>query len=183
MMYGRAQMNMFIDAGTKDMDLSHIHRILDQCKWSVKYSPSFVKQTAKKTKPVLERTVMVGEPMNPADPLYGHLLRVAESPGWHTVDDLGIHVARNAKSFRLPMPRFDPQVFSRRSFFGMFIMPNGAFEWKRLEHFVEYMGLQNRQGLIGGSPDVLVTVFSQGPVQSTINKKTRSAVEDNIDEG
>ena len=34
--------NMFIDAGTKDMDLSHIHRILDQCKWSVKYSPSFV---------------------------------------------------------------------------------------------------------------------------------------------
>ena len=36
--------NMFVDAGTKDMDQQHMQRILMSGRWSVKYRPSFVKQ-------------------------------------------------------------------------------------------------------------------------------------------
>ena len=39
--------NLFVDCGTKDMDSAHLLRILDACRWSIRYSPSFVKQSSK----------------------------------------------------------------------------------------------------------------------------------------
>ena len=42
-----ATSNMFADAGTKHMDLSHLRRTLSSGRWSITYSPAFVKQVSK----------------------------------------------------------------------------------------------------------------------------------------
>ena len=46
--------NMFVDAGTKDMDLKHLRQVMTSSKWCVTYAPDFVKQvtTAAKKVPV-----------------------------------------------------------------------------------------------------------------------------------
>ena len=43
--------NMLIDALTKEMDLSHLHKVLQQGVWCAKFSKDFIKQTAKPKKP------------------------------------------------------------------------------------------------------------------------------------
>ena len=42
--------NMWVDGGTKLMDLSHMRRIMKSGQWSVSYCPSFVKQVYKASK-------------------------------------------------------------------------------------------------------------------------------------
>ena len=39
--------NMWADGGTKEMDLSHMRKILGTGRWSILYSPDFVKQVSK----------------------------------------------------------------------------------------------------------------------------------------
>ena len=40
--------NMWVDAGTKEMSLEHVHKIIAAGKWCAKYHPSFLKQVTKK---------------------------------------------------------------------------------------------------------------------------------------
>lgn len=39
---------MWVDAGTKEMSLEHVHKIIAAGKWCAKYHPSFLKQVTKK---------------------------------------------------------------------------------------------------------------------------------------
>lgn len=59
--------NMLVDCGTKEMSAEHVHGILSECRWSLRYSPDFVKQTikAKKggTKPA-ESLPTIGGPLD-----------------------------------------------------------------------------------------------------------------------
>lgn len=169
--------NMFVDAGTKDMDLQHIHKILNSCRWNMCYEPKFIKQGGKKVRAgkASSREVKVGMPMSSSDPLFGFLLKLGELSGWHIKDGVPIQVARNARSYRLPMPRFDPLAYPSRSTFRRFDHADGRSEWRRLEDHVQYGDLPLRQGLIGDQAAVLVTFFHA----ATVNKERESAEKSN----
>ena len=166
--------NMFVDAGTKDMDVEHMHRVLNGGRWCARYTASFIKQTSKgqkKTpKPLESEPVLVGEPISNDDPVLSHLNRMSEQAGWHDHEKMAIHVAKNAKSFRTPFPRFDAKTFPIRSSYGRIDYANGHREWRRLEDKINFMDLQNPQHLIGGSVHVLITIFQSVAVESTKEK-------------
>jgi hypothetical protein len=82
-------------------------------------------------------------------------------------------VAKDAKSFRTPSPRFSPSEFPLRSSFGRFDLKSGQAEWRRLENRIEYGQLPNRNALIGAVPNVLVTIFQPKP--SSVKKDIESA--------
>ena len=164
--------NMFVDAGTKDMEVEHIQRVLDGGRWCARYTASFIKQSSKsqKTKKPLEsEPLLVGEPISNDDPVLPHLNRLSEQAGWHDHEKMAIHVAKNAKSFRTPFPRFDAKTFPIRSSYGRIDYANGHREWRRLEDRIQFLDLQNPQHLIGGSVHVLITIF-QSQVDSTKEK-------------
>ena len=169
--------NMFVDCGTKEMPADHVHRILSECRWSFRYSPDFVKQTIKSKKDgkkPAESLPTIGEPLDSSFAVFHHLLRLGDQFGWHLKDDMAIQVAKDAKSYRTPVPRFSPSEYPLRSSFGRFDRANGQAEWRRLENRVEYGLLANRQQLIGATPAVLVTIFHQKPTST--NKEGESAV-------
>ena len=152
--------NMLIDALTKDMDLSHLHRVLQQGVWCAKFSKDFIKQTAKPKKAKAPTDdVVVGRPMNGEDPLLSRLVKLAEQPGWHLRDGIVVHVAKNAKAFRSPKPRHDPAVYSLRSSYCRFDKSDGTTEWRKLEDAVSYADLPYSYGAIGQTADVLVSFF------------------------
>ena len=94
--------NMWVDSGTKEMDLTHMRRILKEGHWSVEYSPVFVKQVSKgRAKPSAAPAgpELPGEALSGSEPVMGHLLRLGELCGWHQVDDAGVNVAFDARSF------------------------------------------------------------------------------------
>ena len=156
--------NTWVDGGTKDMNLDHMHKIIQSCRWSLTYSPSFVKQPSKaKAKPIKPSLAVVGTPIGSDDAVFTHLLRLGSEPGWHLRGGVAIHVAKGAKSFRLPQPRFDPEEYPLRSSFGRFDGSNGQSEWRRLEDHVSYQDLPNKQALIGDHVPVLVTFFHAKP--------------------
>ncbi|CAK9109164.1 unnamed protein product [Durusdinium trenchii] len=80
-----ATSNMWIDALTKDMDLTHVRRIMSAGEWSVSYSPEFVRQVSKtkKAKPSDDpaSAELPGERLNGDDPLLPHLARLADRKG------------------------------------------------------------------------------------------------------
>ena len=39
--------NMLVDCGTTELDPSHLHKILNDCRWCVQFSAQYVKQTSK----------------------------------------------------------------------------------------------------------------------------------------
>ncbi|CAJ1366499.1 unnamed protein product [Effrenium voratum] len=104
--------NMFVDAGTKDMELDNLRTVLRSCEWCVTYRPDFVRQTVKKQPKQVQKpaagSLCVGKPVDLSDEIFSRLLVLSEQPGWHHQDGVGIHVARYAKSYRLPKPRFNP---------------------------------------------------------------------------
>eukprot|EP00435_Cladocopium_sp_Y103_P018581 s757_g4.t1 len=105
--------NMFVDCGTKEMSAEHVHRILSECRWSFRYSPDFVKQTIKSKKGGMkpaESLPTIGEPLDSSFAVFHHLLRLGDQFGWHLKDDMAIQVAKDAKSYRTPVPRFNPIV-------------------------------------------------------------------------
>ena len=170
--------NMLTDALTKDMDPSYLHRVLEEGKWCVKYSSAFIKQTAKPLKKdqVIPDVVTVGKPIGDDEQLASRLTKLADSPGWHREGDVVAHVARNARAFRTPRPRYDPKEYDLRSTFGRFDRSDGCIEWRELENLVTYQdGSRQGTGLIGQTANVLITFFQ---MSSHCNKKDRSAVED-----
>lgn len=115
----------------------------------------------------------IGEPLNCSFAVFHHLLRLGNQFGWHQKDDMAIQVAKDAKSFRTPSPRFSPSEFPLRSSFGRFDLKSGQAEWRRLENRIEYGQLPNRNALIGAVPNVLVTIFQPKP--SSVKKEIESA--------
>ena len=81
---------------------------------------------------------------------------------WHVKDGIAIHVARNAKSYRTPFPRFEAVQYPERSSYGRFDFPSGHCEWRKLEERTEYMKLPNPNGMIGCTVPILVTFFQDG---------------------
>ena len=82
---------------------------------------SFTKQNQKKRKPGDEVSVLPGEPLEARHGgLLEHARHLGESPGWHMVDTVGVHVAHGAKSFRSPQPRFSLASFPLRTTLGEF---------------------------------------------------------------
>ena len=170
--------NMLIDALTKDMDPSHLHKVLEEGKWCVKYSSAFIKQTSKplKKNQVIPDVVEVGKPIGDDEQLASRLVKLADSPGWHREGDVVVHVARNARAFRTPKPRYDPKEYDLRSTFARFDKSDGCVEWRELENLVSYQdGSHSCTGLIGQTANVLITLFQ---MSSHCNKRWRPAVED-----
>ena len=91
--------------------------------------------------------------------MFGHLLILSEQPGWHTFDDFGVHVAKDAKSYKSPKPRFDPVQFPRRSSYGRFTDGEGRAFWRKLEDRVELASLKSFQALLGDRADILISCF------------------------
>ena len=154
--------NMFVDCGTKDMDQGHMQKILMAGKWSVKFRPDFVKQSSRARKPALvnDGEILVGRKMSPEDDaIYSYLHQLGERPGWHFKQNVAVHVAKNARSFRTPEPRFNAVKFPLRSSFARFDRSSGFSEWRQLEHMVEYGQLDQRKALIGEVAGTLVTFF------------------------
>ena len=58
---------------------------------------------------------------------------MGDEVGWRLKDSIAIQVAKSARSFRTPTPRFDAAKFPLRSSFGRFDRPDGQSEWRRLE--------------------------------------------------
>ncbi|CAE7353697.1 dnaJ [Symbiodinium microadriaticum] len=156
--------NMFVDAGTKDMDLTHLRSILDAGKWSVTYSPTFVKQVvkAKQTK-VAPRAILPlpGTAVDGNDPVMGYLSKLCEQKGWHHLDQMGVNVAFGARSFRTPEPRFSASEYPYRTTFGRVEQPPGCYQWRRLSTDEAYTALPNQHSLLSERFGVLVTFFKQ----------------------
>ncbi|OLP79745.1 Copia protein [Symbiodinium microadriaticum] len=93
--------NMWADAGTKEMDLTHMRKIIRTGSWSVTYSPVFVKQVSKaKKRPAQASTpedALPGKPVHGTDPILGHLMALCEERGWHSVGGMGVNVAFSAR--------------------------------------------------------------------------------------
>ena len=156
--------NMWVDGGTKLMDLSHMRKIMKSGCWCVSYCPTFVKQVYKASKSPKPSVAveLPGTALNSADPMINHLMKLGEQRGWHFVSNIGIHVAFRAKSFRTPEPRFSTETFPFRSSFARFELESGQVEWRQLEKAVKYGSLANQRALIGACAPVLVTLFHSG---------------------
>ena len=162
--------NMWVDAGTKDMEMDHMHRILGACEWSIKYTSAFIKQGSKgvKKKNVKDDDPeLIGEPVPRDAEVLPHLMTLSEGSGWHERAGVGIHVARNAKSLRLPFPRFEPAKYPTRSTYARLDFKNGNCEWRCLEEKVAYMSLQSPQRLLGTVATVLITFFHADTTEAT----------------
>ena len=166
--------NLFVDCGTKEMDNAQLLRIMDECRWCISYSPSFVKQSSKgkSAKKVVLTDVRsdLGEPFESTDPIFGHVMKLSKQAGWHRVsDDLAIHVCLNARSYRTPEPRFKQAELPFRTTFACFEGAH-ALQWRRLEDGVKMSELRNVRGPLGLHAAVLVTCFSRSPTLSQEKK-------------
>ena len=162
--------NMWVDAGTKEMDLTHLRTILLAGTWSISYSPSFVKQVtkARAVKPSVTSASadLPGDEIDVSDPILPHLNGLANQKGWHFISGVGIQVACAAKSFRSPEPRFSAAELPLRSSFGQCRVSQTETVWRRLERAVELSQLTNQHALIGQITPILITMFHSDPVPS-----------------
>ena len=170
--------NLFVDCGTKDMDSAHLLRILDACRWSIRYSPSFVKQSSKgkAAKKVVHDDVRsdLGTPFESTSPIYGHVMKLSTQPGWHRIsEDLAVHVCSNARSFRSPEPRFKVDSLPYRFTFAC-LEGAHALTWRSLEEGIDMRDLKNLRASLGTCASKLISCFSTHP--SLIHKERRSAV-------
>jgi len=161
-----ATSNMFCDAGTKYMDVSHLRETLRRGSRSITYSPNFVKQVSKGKRSTAAKpsqvTELPGEALDGNDPLLGFLLKFAEHRGWHSQGNMGVNVAHGARSFRTPEPRFSSAQFPLRTSFARYELPTGERRWRVLERKTRYLEEANQHGLLTLAAPVLVTFFSKG---------------------
>ena len=142
--------------------------------WSITYSPDFVKQVQKAKRPSststrttsASSTSLPGEPLRPDDPVYGHLLKLSKLKGWHTQNGLGINVAKGARSYRTPEPRFSSDSLPFRTSFGCFACKD-QLEWRVLERGTKYGALPNQHALFGHA-EVLITIFHAKAVPQSL---------------
>ena len=77
---------MWVDAGTKEMDLSHLRKIMEMGSWCITYSPQFVKQVfkARTAKPLVKSSTCVEFPgvmLDGNDPVLPYLQSLCEKRG------------------------------------------------------------------------------------------------------
>ena len=147
--------NMFVDEGTKLMKLDQMARILQSNERCVTFSPCFVKQQKKETKPASADSLVLGQAVDLKNPMFGHLLGLSELVGWHDKGAHKVHVAKNARSYRTPGPRFEASKYPHRSIFGKFMASNGHAEWRQLEGRKAYVRLPNRHEALGSTASTL----------------------------
>ena len=182
--------NMWVDGGTKEMDLTHMRAIMSLGKWSISYSPEFVKQVskAKTLKPSVQSACvdLPGVRVEDGEPLLAFLWGLAEKRGWHLRNGIGIQVAFNAKSFRTPEPRFSASQKPLRSSYARFNLDDARYEWRRLERAVRYSELPNQHALIDVAAPVLISMFhAEANAESSISdqQKNETNVNCTIDHG
>ncbi|CAE7237175.1 unnamed protein product [Symbiodinium microadriaticum] len=168
--------NMWVDAGTKHMDLGHLRSILREGRWSVTYCPDFVKQVAKAKKvsaaaPRKAELPLPGEPVDGHDPMLGYLSKLADQKGWHFLDGMGVNVAFQARSFRTPEPRFSSKEYPLRTTFGRMEYPIGRHVWRRLGTDESYTGHANQHALFSERFDVLITFFKKAHEASRMGRR------------
>ena len=74
--------NMFVDCGTKEMDGSHMRKILGSGEWSYRYDVDLVKQTARARVPVQRGPqVLSGTAVASSDPVLGFLQGLSTQKG------------------------------------------------------------------------------------------------------
>ena len=157
-----ATSNMYIDCGTKAMDGKMLRETLQRGIWSIEYLPEFTRQTFKKKKEAesLEKAAdLPGRPCGPEDySLMNHVQHFALSPGWHYKDNIGVHVAVQAKSFRSPVPRFQVRDFPWRTSIAEFKLKDTP-TWRVLEERADLMDLPNHQLPLNVRANRLVTFY------------------------
>ena len=152
--------NMFVDAGTKDMDTSHYAKILQTGLWSVTYCSTFIKakKTARISNVEVELEVLPGSVVIDV-PLQNLLNSCIRQNGWINDNPLGkILIARNAKSFRTSEPRFAVSSFPYRSSYAYFNW-RGSGTWRMLEYKASLANWPNPHSSLPATAAVLVTVF------------------------
>ena len=153
--------NMIIDCGTKEMATDHLRAVLSRGTWCFTYNPSFVKQSSKKkhSGQLSQVSNLPGRLLGMNDPVVSHLIKLSEQPGWHLKDQgsTAIHVCRNARSYRVASPRFNPAEFNRRTTYGRFDTSDQS-EWRILEE----RNPDAKPTLIGDHAAVLVSFFLKG---------------------
>lgn len=170
--------NMWIDAGTKLLDLTHMRAIMKKGTWSISYSPGFVKQVTKARSrkfPAVTNSAgadVPGVALDGNDPIMPHLHGLCEKRGWHYLSGIGVQVACAAKSFRTPEPRFSIAEFPLRTTYGRFDVSQTQKVWQKLENAVIMSDLPNPHALIGRTVPVLISLFHKDPEPSLhVNKK------------
>lgn len=77
-------------------------RILEICRWCIKYSPPFVKQTAKARKPLVrDKMTAIRKLVDPQKAVFGHLLKLGDGMGWHFRDGLAVSVGLSCQQAKL----------------------------------------------------------------------------------
>ena len=175
--------NMWVDGGTKQMDLTHMRSIMTRGTWSISYSPEFVKQVVKtgaKKSSSLQKSSeaacasLPGVPVSGDDPILAHLCGLCEKRGWHFVSGIGIQVACAARSFRTPELRFSLAEYPLRTTYGRFELSQTEHVWQLLEFAAVVSVLPNQHGLIGCTVPVLITLFHKDPEPFHTKKKMES---------
>ena len=161
--------NMIIDCGTKPMDYSQLHQVLEANERCVTYSPTFVKQASKgkaaKMKPSEQMHLRsdLGVPFGSDDPLFAKVAKLAETPGWHLLSEgVSAHVCKGARSFGSPEPRFQKEAFPYRTSFGRFEKVLGL-HWRKLEGTEDLREISNARKPLPTEAHTLVTLFHQEP--------------------
>ena len=162
-----ATQNMFCDAGTKDMDCSHMRKILPNGVWSVEYCTDLLKtgkgRAAPKVTEMLDVNELPGSVWDKDSELVERCEKFSDT-GFHKVlgEDQSVswvHVARNAKSYRSPEPRLAPADFPLRTTVGCFSTADGL-SWRLLERNENYMKLRNSKAQIPCKAFKLYSIFS-----------------------
>ncbi len=154
--------NMVVDALTKEMDTTHLRRVLTTGQWSIRYNSDFVRQRRQKTTTATstkESADSINWGSSVPEEYAAELEKLARQPGWHISGTLGVQVARNASSFRTPTPRLSTDAFPRRSTYVRFIADDKRVVWRCLEDKVEYVKEANMQSSLGIRAEYLVSVF------------------------
>ena len=174
--------NMWVDGGTKLMDLTHMRSIMKKGSWSISYSPEFVKQVVKarsQKSPVAKACAeLPGVAVDGNDAMLPHLHGLAERRGWHYVSGIGVQVACAAKSYRTPEPRFSIAEFPLRTTYGCFNIGQTEKVWQKLESAAVMSDLPNQHALIGCTVPVLLTLFHKDPEPMPHQQESKTDVED-----
>ena len=165
---------MFVDAGTKAMDCSHLKKVICNGSWSIECNTEFVRQKVKSRK-------TTSTPSTPEDgEAPGELLTDANrelrqfvenfgfKPGWHLVGQapkqVCVQVAKGAKSYRSPEPRKSSKDFPYRTTVGKFLLDSNRSEWRVLERDEGVRTLEKPYSKLPRVPELLGRIPS---VQAT----------------
>ena len=154
--------NMFVDAGTKEMDNTHFRRILTGGAWSISYHPDYVKAKHSSRKLCADVTgvsVLPGTVV-PESATLQWLEKARSQTGWHNYDGSVYQVARMAKSHRTPEPRFSSAKFPLRSSY-VRVAFEGKEPWRKIEDRVNFLELPNQHASLSFVAPVLVSLVEK----------------------